>query len=191
MAEACLGLGGTVAIHAIGDLANDRVLDLFEALIRDGADPGRLRIEHASVLAAGAIDRMAALGVTASVQPAFLASEVEWLAQAIGPTGRQDLLHSEPWRRPGFRWSGARIARSKHQTHGKASPPPPVRVVWAPEVPSNFSASSLTEGMEADFLVIDRDPRTSPEIGATRVVASYRRGQPHRPGRRAAVPLIP
>ncbi len=37
------------------------------------------------MLAAGATDRMAALGVTASVQPAFLASEVEWLPKRLGP----------------------------------------------------------------------------------------------------------
>ena len=32
--------GGTVAIHAIGDRANDEVLDLFEGSLSDGADPG-------------------------------------------------------------------------------------------------------------------------------------------------------
>jgi imidazolonepropionase-like amidohydrolase len=36
----------------------------------------------------------------------------------------------------------------------------------------------LTTGASADFLVVDRDPITSPEIGDTRVVAAYRRGEP-------------
>jgi hypothetical protein len=84
MARASMMLGGSVAIHAIGDRANDRVLDVYEELIGMGADPWRLRVEHASLLTGPAIERMAKLGVTASVQPAFLASEGEWLVKRIG-----------------------------------------------------------------------------------------------------------
>lgn len=80
-----LEMGGAVAIHAIGDRANDLVLDVFEELIESGADPGRLRVEHASVLTEQAIERMAGLGVTASVQPAFIASEHSWLEKRLGP----------------------------------------------------------------------------------------------------------
>jgi predicted amidohydrolase YtcJ len=85
MARAATMLGGSVAIHAIGDRANDSVLDLFEELIEMGADPERLRVEHASLLTAQAIERMGRLGVTASVQPAFLASESSWLERRLGP----------------------------------------------------------------------------------------------------------
>lgn len=85
MGQASLALGGDVAIHAIGDRANDLVLDVFDELIRGGADPTRLRVEHASVLINPTIDRMADLGITASVQPAFLASEETWLEKRLGP----------------------------------------------------------------------------------------------------------
>jgi len=85
MAKASLDMGGVAAIHAIGDRANDLVLDVFEDLIDDGADPGRLRVEHASILADATIERMASLGVTASIQPAFLASEEGWLVKRLGP----------------------------------------------------------------------------------------------------------
>lgn len=84
MATASLVLGGVVAIHAIGDRANDMTLDVMDELIERGADPGRLRIEHASILRDPSIERMAALGVTASVQPAFLASEEDWLMRRLG-----------------------------------------------------------------------------------------------------------
>jgi predicted amidohydrolase YtcJ len=84
MARASMMLGGSVAIHAIGDRANDKVLDLFEELVDMGADPERLRVEHASLLSEHAIERMARLGVTASVQPAFLASETSWLGKRLG-----------------------------------------------------------------------------------------------------------
>lgn len=85
MASASLAMGGVAAIHAIGDRANDLALDVFEDLVDGGADPGRLRVEHASVLTDASIERMAALGVTASVQPAFLASEEDWLIKRLGP----------------------------------------------------------------------------------------------------------
>jgi predicted amidohydrolase YtcJ len=85
MGRASLELGGVVAIHAIGDRANDLVLDVHEDLIRGGADPLSLRVEHASVLTNPTIDRMADLGITASVQPAFLASEEDWLEKRLGP----------------------------------------------------------------------------------------------------------
>jgi predicted amidohydrolase YtcJ len=49
-----------------------------------GADASRLRLEHASLLTGPAIERMARLGVTASVQPAFLASESGWLGKRLG-----------------------------------------------------------------------------------------------------------
>ena len=84
MARTSMMLGGSVAIHAIGDRANDRVLDVFEELVDMGAAPERLRVEHASLLTDAAIERMARLGVTASVQPAFLASEGDWLEKRLG-----------------------------------------------------------------------------------------------------------
>lgn len=85
MGRTSLELGGSVAIHAIGDRANDLVLDVHEELIGEGADPSRLRVEHASVLTPETIDRMARLGITASIQPAFLASESTWLEKRLGP----------------------------------------------------------------------------------------------------------
>ena len=85
MGRTSLEMGGSVAIHAIGDRANDLVLDVHEELIAQGADPARLRVEHASILTAETVERMARLGVTASVQPAFLASEETWLEKRLGP----------------------------------------------------------------------------------------------------------
>lgn len=85
MGRKSLELGGAVAIHAIGDRANDQVLDVFAELIDGGADAAKLRVEHASVLTEQTIERMAGLGVTASVQPAFIASEFSWLEKRLGP----------------------------------------------------------------------------------------------------------
>lgn len=85
MAKVSLELGGAVAVHAIGDRANDLALDVHEELIVDGADPVKLRVEHASLLTDASIERMARLGVTASIQPTFLPSESDWLEKRLGP----------------------------------------------------------------------------------------------------------
>lgn len=177
MADTCLGLGGNVAIHAIGDKANDHVLDLFGSLVSDGADHARLRIEHASVLTPDAIDRMADLGVTASVQPAFLASEVEWLGKRLGH--RVERTYSMK----------ALSAAGVPMVGGSdcpVEPPNPWGGISAAAGPGGLGpqraidlfGAALMAGDRADFLVIDRDPITSPDIGATKVVAAYRRGQP-------------
>jgi predicted amidohydrolase YtcJ len=84
LATRSIALGGMVAIHAIGDRAVDGVLDIFEGLIAEGADPRDLRMEHVSVISPQQIARFADLGVSAVVQPAFLASEHNWVAGRVG-----------------------------------------------------------------------------------------------------------
>src|SRR5690606_27625520 len=59
-----------VAVHAIGDRANDWLLDVFaEAEAGNGERDRRFRIEHSQNLTPYANERMAALGVIASMQP--------------------------------------------------------------------------------------------------------------------------
>jgi predicted amidohydrolase YtcJ len=61
-----------VAVHAIGDLAVREALDAFEATAPQWRPRGlRQRIEHAQCVDAADQPRFAALGVTASVQPAM------------------------------------------------------------------------------------------------------------------------
>jgi predicted amidohydrolase YtcJ len=85
VAEKSIELGGVVAIHAIGDRAVDGVLSIFERLIARGAKPDDLRMEHVSVISPVQVARFADLGVTAVVQPAFLASEFDWVEDRVGP----------------------------------------------------------------------------------------------------------
>lgn len=58
------------AIHAIGDRANTVTLDAFEATGARGS------IEHAQLVTAADVARMARLGVVASVQPSHLSDDV-------------------------------------------------------------------------------------------------------------------
>jgi predicted amidohydrolase YtcJ len=177
MADACLDIGGTVAIHAIGDRANDHVLDLFDALVSDGADRARLRIEHASVLTADAIERMAGLGVTASIQPAFLASEVEWLRKRLGD--RVESTYSmEALLAAGVPMMGGSDCPVEPPTPWGGISAAAGRGRLGPSIALDLFGAVLSPGDRADFLVIDRDPIASPAIGETKVVAAYRGGEP-------------
>ncbi|WP_372967026.1 amidohydrolase [Microbacterium sp.] len=62
--------GLQIAMHAIGDGASTLALDAIEhAIAVNGGQPRRHRIEHLEYAAPGTAERMARLGVTASMQP--------------------------------------------------------------------------------------------------------------------------
>jgi predicted amidohydrolase YtcJ len=75
-----------VTVHAIGDEANDNVLDLFaEVAAKNGARDRRFRIEHAQHVAPASIARFAKQKVIASVQPFHAIDDGRWAVQRIGP----------------------------------------------------------------------------------------------------------
>jgi predicted amidohydrolase YtcJ len=74
-----------VMVHAIGDRANDLLLDLFERVAKEnGSRDRRFRIEHAQHLSTAAIPRFGALGVIASMQPYHAIDDGRWAEQFIG-----------------------------------------------------------------------------------------------------------
>ena len=165
-----------MAIHAIGDLANDRVLDVLEELIEAGGDHKRMRIEHASVLRPDTIARMARLGVTASVQPSFITSEVDWLAKRLGD--RSELTYAF-----------ARLAEAGVPLVGGSDCPVESPNPWwgiaaaaSPGGLGNEKAFGIfgqgsAVGDAANLIVVDRDPLTTPDPAGTRVLAVYRHGE--------------
>ncbi|MGI4828661.1 MAG: amidohydrolase [Janthinobacterium lividum] len=77
--------GNHIATHAIGDKANETILDLYERLEReDGPADRRLRIEHAQHLRPEDIPRFAQLHVIASVQPYHAIDDGRWAEKRIG-----------------------------------------------------------------------------------------------------------
>jgi hypothetical protein len=76
------------AIHAIGDAANRRVLDLYAQLRAEGIfTPIPHRIEHVQLLDPADLPRLAALGVVASMQPIHapqdrVMADLHWGARA-------------------------------------------------------------------------------------------------------------
>jgi len=78
--------GLQVCVHAIGDEANRRCVDLYERLLAEHPRPdARHRIEHASLLAPDLVARMARLGIAVATQPLFIHSERAWLHRRLGP----------------------------------------------------------------------------------------------------------
>ena len=77
--------GLAITTHAIGDEANDTVLDIYaDAARRNGERDRRFRIEHAQHLAPGAWTRLARQKVVASVQPYHAADDGRWAVKRIG-----------------------------------------------------------------------------------------------------------
>jgi predicted amidohydrolase YtcJ len=67
-----------IAIHAIGDRANDFILNVFEEAERKNSFDHRFRIEHAQHLTQQAIPRFAQLKVIPSMQPYHAIDDGRW-----------------------------------------------------------------------------------------------------------------
>ncbi|MDH5588543.1 MAG: amidohydrolase family protein [Gemmatimonadota bacterium] len=75
-----------VIVHAIGDRANDWLLDVYRDVVEaNGPRDRRFRIEHAQHLSREAIARFAAQDVIASMQPYHAADDGRWAEKRIGP----------------------------------------------------------------------------------------------------------
>lgn len=79
-------VGLQVAVHAIGDRANQIVLAMFgKAAMENGPRDRRFRIEHAQHLRREEIRGFAAGKVIASMQPYHLIDDGRWAEKRIGP----------------------------------------------------------------------------------------------------------
>lgn len=84
--------GLQLAIHAIGDEACRRCIDLYDRLLAEHPRPDhRHRLEHASLLDAAMIADLARLGLVVSTQPLFIHSEKGWLRRRLGAERVKDV----------------------------------------------------------------------------------------------------
>ena len=171
------GIGA--AVHAIGDRANELVLDAFEdcgAFARVGANGsvGR-RIEHAQLLCETDPARFAALGVVASVQPAHVLDDRDvadrlWTGRterafayrSLLEAGVELMLGSDAPVAPLDPWVtiGAAVHRSgddRPSWHPEQELPLPVALTasFGPDGP-------VRVGRRADLVVTDLDPAAVP-----------------------------
>ncbi|MEM7051691.1 MAG: amidohydrolase [Acidobacteriota bacterium] len=88
--------GFQVGVHAIGDRANLVVLDAFERAFGGPRPAARFRIEHVQVARPADLERMARLGVIASMQPTHATSDMPWAGDRVGD---QRLVGAYAWRK--------------------------------------------------------------------------------------------
>ena len=71
-------------IHAIGDAAVTRVLDIYERELGPRGEELRPRVEHAQIVRPQDVPRFAALGAIASVQPTHCTADMPWVPSRLG-----------------------------------------------------------------------------------------------------------
>lgn len=168
-----------IAIHAIGDRANDDVLSIFES--RPRCAERRFRIEHAQHLDASLIARFARSGVIASAQPYHLIDDGRWAETRIGASRAtwsfafRSLLDAGAVVTFGSDWSvaplnpilGIHAATTRRTLDGK--PWVPEQIITVEEALRAYTASNawalfaenevgrIAPGMLADIVVLSED----------------------------------
>jgi len=88
--------GIQMRVHAIGDLANTRVLNAYERAFDDGPHPElRWAVEHCQVVRPADIQRFSRYGIVASMQPTHATSDGPWAEERLG---RARVRWSYAWR---------------------------------------------------------------------------------------------
>lgn len=160
LAELAVAMGGKAAIHAIGDLGVERGLELAERL-----GDATVRIEHASVADPDQVARMAAAGVTASVQPSFVAADAPWIERRLGPD-------RVGWAYPfaSMRRAGTTMVGGSDAPIESADPFVGMRDACLPRdermdasaAVDLYAATPLRVGAPATFVICDADPARIP-----------------------------
>ncbi|MDO5629817.1 MAG: amidohydrolase [Mobilicoccus sp.] len=161
--------GLDVALHAIGDAAVSDALDAFEVTRARGT------IEHAQLVAWEDFDRMARLGITASVQPAHLLDDRDVARQCwpdrvdrcfafrtLQQSGVRLAMGSDAPVSPLDPWLA--IAAAVHRSADERDPWIPHQALTAPEAlaASLDGAGTLGVGSVGDVVLLDRHPYEVP-----------------------------
>ena len=94
--DEALANGFQVCTHAIGDRANNIILNVYQAALKEHpAVDHRLRVEHAQVLTADDIPRFKQLGVIPSMQATHCTSDMYWAEARLGSSR---VLGAYAWR---------------------------------------------------------------------------------------------
>jgi len=195
-----------VAVHAIGDRANDQVLNAIDEMSETYKGDRRWRIEHAQVLTPADVSRFGKHGIVASMQPTHETSDRLMAEARLGPSrlptayawrsiraaGSTLAFGSDfPVERPDpFAGWAAAFTRQDADAQPAGGWQPQERVTreeaWraftSDAAYAGFAEKQfgrLAAGQYADFVVVDRDPLlASPsDLRATKVEETWIGGQ--------------
>ncbi|MCX8474909.1 MAG: amidohydrolase family protein [Sphingomonas sp.] len=194
--------GFQIAVHAIGDRANQQVLDAIEVLSQTYKGDRRWRIEHAQIVDPKDLPRFGKFGTIASMQPVHQTSDMHMVEARLGEAR---LAGAYAWRsmlQNGSRlafgsdfpvespdpWAGWAASFTRQDATGQPFGG------WRPEEAvtreqgwAGFTTGAayagfaedkigrIAIGMRADFLILDRDPLlASPsDLRATKVIETW------------------
>ena len=175
--------GLSIAIHAIGDAAIGQALDTFAAT---GAVGG---IEHAQLVTHADVARMAALGISASVQPAHLLDDRDVAAscwpdrqercypfRSMLDAGVALRLGSDAPISPLDPWLA--MAAAVHRSADERPPWTPAEGITAAEAlaASTDGQPTIGPGSRADLVLLDADPLAAAD--STEQAAAHLRRMP-------------
>ncbi|MFK8053877.1 MAG: amidohydrolase [Woeseiaceae bacterium] len=191
MIQAAHDKGFAAHVHAIGDRANQAALSAFAMVNNDAPSAFNDRVEHAQIVALEDIKRFATLDIIASIQPTHATSDMNMAEDRVGS---ERILGAYAWRRmldAGVRLAGgsdfpvekpdmydglySAVARKDKQGNPVEGWFPDQALTreqalalfttWAAEsVGQGDIIGELSEGMHADFIMLDRDYFEIPEI---------------------------
>ena len=173
-----------IAVHAIGDRANDFILDVYEEAEKKKPGDHRFRVEHAQHLSQQAIPRFAQLNVIPSMQPYHAIDDGRWAYKRLDDArlkrtyAFKSLLDTKAMLTFGSDWTVAplkplqgiyaavtrRTLDDKNQNgwypEQKISVEQAVRCYTANNAYAGFQENKvgiLKKGMLADFIVLDQN----------------------------------
>ena len=177
--------GFQLAVHAIGDLGNDRILDVYEEALKGKSLDHRWRLEHAQIVSPGFYERAATSGVWVSMQSSHAVGDSPWAEDRLGP---ERIAHAYAWRNmldhgvpfvlnsdlPGEPWEPLEtLYFAVTRSDLKGNPPGgwyPQQKITVEEAMLAMTLSgaksgfmeaftgSLAKGKKADFVVLAADP---------------------------------
>ncbi len=177
--------GFQIAVHAIGDRANQQVLDAIEVLSGDFKGDRRWRIEHAQIVDPKDLPRFGKFGTIASMQPTHATSDMHMAEARLGAARLEGAYawHSMlingahlafgsdyPVESPNP-WVGWAVGFTRQDASGDPFGGwRPEELVTREQAWAAFTTGAayagfaedkfgrLAVGLDADFVILDRDP---------------------------------
>jgi predicted amidohydrolase YtcJ len=194
--------GFQIAVHAIGDRANQQVLDAIEVLSDTYKGDRRWRIEHAQIVDPSDLPRFGKFGTIASMQPVHQTSDMHMAEARLGEArlggayawrsmlqngGRLAFGSDFPVESPDP-WAGWAASFTRQDANGQPFGGwRPQEAVTREQGWAGFTTGAafagfaddkigrIAVGMRADFLIVDRDPLLAGpgDLRSTKVIETW------------------